>query len=72
MQLPIFRLKPFICKIEASTLQIVVYLQTVVVVFTSEQLKMTFNAWVGPGADPDIRHIRMGECQILWPKNCPL
>ena len=25
-----------------------------------------------PGADPDIRHIRTGECQILWPKNCPL
>ena len=24
------------------------------------------------GADPDIRHIRKGECQILWPKNCPL
>ena len=24
------------------------------------------------GADPDIRQIRTGECQILWPKNCPL
>ena len=24
------------------------------------------------GADPDIRQIRTGECQILWPKNYPL
>ena len=24
------------------------------------------------GADPDIRQIRTGECQILWPKSFPL
>ena len=38
--------------------------------FTVANLSKT---WVcEPGADPDVRQIRTGECQILWPKNCPL
>ena len=37
-----------------------------------EDLGDNFSIVCWAGADPDIRQICTGECQILWPKNCPL